>query len=97
MQNSVMEQLLVVRMQAAVVLAYTLQCVAFVVLAVGTVARVDQEEGGALGNIQIGIILVCEVGLECAHCRTLVTVTYADQLVSVAAAPRSETHYFAKL
>jgi hypothetical protein len=83
--------------EAAVVLAHTLQSIPFVVLTVRTVARVDQEEGGALGNIQIGIILVCEVGLECAHSSTLVTVTYADQLVSVAAAPRSEPHYFAKL
>jgi hypothetical protein len=97
LQDAVVEQLLVVRVQTAVVLAHTLQSITFVVLAVRTVARVDQEEGGALGNIQIGIILVCEVGLECAHCRTLVTVTYADQLVSVAAAPRSEPHNFAKL
>ena len=86
-----------VRMQAAVVLAYTLQCVAFVVLAVGTVARVDQEEGGALGNVQIGIVLVREMGLECSHGGTLVTVTYADQLVSVASTSRGESHNFTKL
>ena len=97
MQHAVVEQLLVVRVQAAVVLSHTLQSIPFVVLAVRTVARVDQEEGGALGNIQIWIVLVREVGLECTHSSTLVTVTYADQLVSVASAPRSEPHNFAKL
>ena len=86
-----------VRVKAAVVLSHTLQSVPFVVLAVRTVAGVDQEEGGALGNIQIWIVLVREVGLECTHSSTLVTVTYADQLVSVASAPRSEPHNFAKL
>ena len=67
------------------------------VLAVGTVARVDQEKGGALGNVQIWIVLVREVGLERTYSGTLVTVTYADQLVSVASAPRSESHNFSKL
>ena len=86
-----------VRVKAAVVLSHTLQSIPFVVLTVRTVTRVDQEEGGALGNIQIWIVLVREVGLECTHSSTLVTVTYADQLVSVASAPRSEPHNFAKL
>ena len=97
MQHSVVEQLLVVRVKAAVVLSHTLQSVPFVVLAVRTVTGVDQEEGGALGNVQIGIVLVREVGLECAHSSTLVTVTYADQLISVASASRSEPHNFTKL
>ena len=92
-----MEQLLMVRVQAAVVLSHTLQCVSFVVLAVRTVAGVDQEEGGALGNVQVGIVLVREVGLECAHGSTLVTVTYADQFISVASTSRSEPHNFTKL
>ena len=86
-----------VRVQAAVVLSHTLQSVSFVVFAVGTVARVDQEEGGALGNVQVGIVLVREVGLECAHGSTLVTVTYADQFISVASTSRSEPHNFTKL
>ena len=85
------------RVQAAVVLPHALQSITFMVLAVGAVARVDQEEGGALGNVQIGIVLVREVGLESTHSGTLVTVTYADQLVSVASAPRSESHNFSKL
>ena len=86
-----------VRMQTAVVLSHTLQCVSFVVLTVGTVARVDQEEGGALSNVQVGIVLVREVGLECAHGSTLVTVTNADQLIRVASTSRSEPHNFTKL
>ena len=75
-----------VRVQAAVVLSHTLQCVSFVVLAVGTVARVDQEEGGALGNVQVGVVLVREVGLKRPHSSTLVTVADTDQLVRVAPA-----------
>ena len=97
MQHSVVEQLLVVRVEAAVVLSHTLQSVSFVVFAVRTVAGVDQEEGGALGNVQIGIVLVGEMGLECAHSSTLVAITYADQLVGVAPTTRGEPHNFPKL
>ena len=97
MQHTVMEQLLMVRVQAAVVLSHTLESISFMVLTVRTVARIDQEEGRALGNIQIGIVLVGKVGLQSAHSSTLVTITYADQLVSVASAPRSEPNNFAKL
>ena len=86
-----------VRVQSTVVLPHALQSIAFMVLAVGAVARVDQEEGGALGNVKVGVILVREVGLECTHSSTLVTVTYADQLVCVASAPRSKPHNFSKL
>ena len=48
MKHSVLEQLLVVRVEAVVMQPHT---VALVVLAVGAVTRVDQEEGGALGNV----------------------------------------------
>ena len=94
MKHSVLEQLLVVRVEAVVVQPHT---VALVVLAVGAVTRVDQEEGGALGNVQIGVVLVREVGLKRPHSSTLVTVADTDQLVRVAPASRCESHNLAEL
>ena len=94
MKHSVLEQLLVVRVEAVVVQPHT---VALVVLAVGAVTRVDQEEGGALGNVQVGVVLVREVGLKRPHSSTLVTVADTDQLVRVAPASGCESHNLAEL
>ena len=79
------------------VLTNTLQSVSLMILTVRAIAGVDQEERGPLGNVQIGVVLVGEVGLECPHSGTLVTIAYTDKLVSVSSSPRREPDDFSKL
>ena len=92
-----MHQLLVVGVEGGVVLADTLQGVALVILAVGTVAGVDQEQRGALGDVQVGVVLVSEVCLQRPDGRALVAVADADQFVRVAAAAACQSDNLAKL
>ena len=69
---------------------------ALVILAVRAVTGVDQQQGGALGDVQVGVVLVSEVCLQSSHGGTLVVVADGDELVRVCPAPCRLSHYLTK-